>query len=154
MSGVQLGRDFRLDIRISTGPDVFEIIGPVNTNEPSNASPTVDVTTQSSLGDNSEFNHTGYSQFQISVAGIVKEEAGTDPVSGLDFFTYKQLIDLANETPVTARKFFFRLIDSLETFEGTVLITEFARTGGRSDAQEFSMSLQAEGPDYKHTVAP
>ena len=126
----------------------------MNTNEPSNASPTVDVTTQSSQGDNSEFNHTGYSQFQISVSGIVKEETGTDVVSGLDFFTYKELIALANATPVTGRKFFFRLIDSLETFEGTALITEFARTGGRSDVQEFSMSLQVEGPDYKHTVAP
>lgn len=152
MSGVIVGRDFRLDISLDAGV-TWEIVGAVNSREPSNASPTTDVTTQSTQGANSAFCHTGYSQFQVSVAGIVKEEAGTDTVSGLDFFTYKELIAIANATLVSGRKGLFRLIDTLETFQGTMLITEFARTGGRSDVQEFSMSLQADGTDFTHTVA-
>lgn len=153
MSGVILGRDFRLDVTLDDGA-TWEVVGPVSTSrDPSISNPTQDVTTQGTDGDYSENCHTGYAQMSMSVAGIVKEQAGTDTPSGLALFTYKELAAIVNASPVSARKARFRLIDTLESFDGTFLISEFARSGGRSDVQEFTMTLQNEG-EITHTVIP
>lgn len=145
-----LGRDFRLDISEDDGV-TFKVVGPVTTRDPSISNPTQDVTGQDTDSDESAFAHTGYAQMQMAVAGIVRELAGTDTPSGLVLYTYKELAALANGTPVSGRKQYFRLIDTLESWEGVFLISEFARSGGRSDVQEFTMSLQNEGA-IEHNV--
>lgn len=151
MSGVNTGRDFRLDISEDAGA-TWQIIGPVTTKDLSNSSPTVDVTTQSDSGDYSDFCHSGYAQSTISANGFVKEVTGTDPISGLDFYTYKAWSTLANG-PVEDRKALLRLSDDLEAFEGTYLISEFSRTGDQSSVQEFSTNLQGTA-DVTHTPVP
>lgn len=146
MTHVIIGRDVSLSISLDAGI-TFRLLGPVNVQDMTHSTPTVDATTQSSQNDNSEFCHTGYDSMALSVSGVVHQEAGIDLNFGQPFFTYKDITGLANGSPVTSRTGLFRLANSNELFEGHFLITEFARTGGRSDVQEFSLSLQSSGED-------
>lgn len=147
---VKTGKEFRLDYS-ADGGTTWKMVGPVNTKDVSLSTPTADVTTQSDSGDYSEFTHSGYSQMTLSLSGIVKQVSGTDSVSGLVMLTYKELSTIANG-PIDSRKGYFKISDDLESFEGTFLISEFSRSGGQSDVQEFSMSLQNKG-EITHTVA-
>jgi len=144
MVGTVIGRDTAFSISLDAGV-TFRLIGPVMSHDPTVGNPTQDVTAQDTDDDQSAFSHTGYAQMQVAVAGIVRQLPGIDPIFAQPLFTYKELATLVNVSPVSARKGLFRIADSGDLFEGNFLITEFARTGGRSDVQEFTMSLQNEG---------
>lgn len=146
MTNVIIGRDVTLSISLDAGV-TFRLLGPVNVQDMTQSTPVADVTAQSSQNVNSEFCHTGYDSMTLSVSGVVRQKTGTDPNFGQPLFTYKDITGLANGSPVSSRTGLFRLANSNELFEGHFLITEFARTGGRSDVQEFSMSLQSSGED-------
>lgn len=144
MVGTVLGRDTSFSISLDAGV-TFRLLGPVTAHNPTVTGPTQDVTAQDTESDESAFAHTGYAQMQVAVAGIVRQLPGTDPIFAQPLYTYKELAALVNASPISARKGLFRIADSGDLFEGNFLITEFARSGGRSDVQEFTMSLQNEG---------
>jgi len=149
MTDVIQGRDFMLQHSADDGV-TWDVVGPVNARGVAISSPVQDVTDQSSDTSQSEFCHTGYQNFTVSVSGNVREKAGTDAGSGLVLMTYKELAAIANAATVNARKGLFRLIDTLESYEDVMLISEWSREGGRSDIQEFSMTLQASGESYAY----
>lgn len=153
MSNAEQGRDFMLQHSADAGL-TWKVVGPVTARGLSIASPTEDITDQSSDNVQSEMGHTGYQQGQVAVSGKVREKAGTDTGSGLVLLTYNELSAIANASTVNARRGLFQLIGTHESYEDIMLISEWAVEGDRSSIMEFSMTLVFSGEAYLHTPLP
>ena len=153
MANAEQGRDFMLQ-HSADGGTTWKVVGPVTARGLSIASPTEDITDQSSDTVQSEMGHTGYQQGSVAVTGKVREKSGTDAGSGLVLLTYKELSAIANASDVNSRRGLFQLIGTHESYEDIMLISEWAVEGGRSDIMEFSMTLVFAGEAYLFTPLP
>lgn len=152
MSDTEKGRDFILNITEDSGV-TYKTIGMIQAKDLNITNPTQNVTAQDTPGAYSDNCHTGYGQMSLAAGGVVRERAGTDPVSSLVYFTYKELAAIVNNASVSARKLDLQLLSPVESFTGVFLISDFSQTGGQEEIREFTMTLQNEGV-VTHAVIP
>jgi TP901-1 family phage major tail protein len=135
---VQKGRDFILeifnDVESGTGLFAWQKVGGIRTKDFNADNPVTDTTSQSSEGDYTESQFTGYSTVTFNGSGVV-DARSSDAVSA-----YKLLEQKAMTAGRCAR---FRLIDAYGVLEGVFNITTFSKNAEQQGLTEFTFAAQS-----------
>lgn len=134
------GKDFRIKVRVSTGPDVYTAIGGVRSESITVTSETVDVTDKDG---------TGWRQL-LSGAGITSMSLkGSGPVSDNVVFTDHVLPAKMNNTHL----FIKAESGAGDVFAGEFAVTSLERSGEYNKEETFSITLESAGA-ITYTAVP
>lgn len=137
---VYKGRNLAIAIR-NDGDTAWELLGGVASATVSFANNTVDVTSQSTVGDYSEKQFNGFSDLTVSGNYFADATSGqVDPNTGYTVVSSQRLIDVQNN-PERCGK--FQIIDPDFIIEGEFTLASFERTGEIKGVIQGSLSLES-----------
>lgn len=135
MSATTKGRDLLMEISDDAGA-TWKVIGGIRTKEFNRDNPVSDITNQASDSNETESAYDGYSTVTLNGNGVV------DTTASVSVAAYTQLSQLANSSTPEA---LLRLSDAIETYQGTFMITSFAKTTEQQGQVEFTAAFQNKG---------
>lgn len=136
-ANVEKGRDFILQVFDEiTDPQAptWRAAGGIRSKDWNADNPVTDTTSQSSEGDYTESQWTGYSTVTLNGSGVVDKRYSDEVLA------YAILEQLAMTGNRCAR---LRLIDQFSTIEGVFTITTFSKSGEQQGLVEYTMAAQS-----------
>lgn len=126
------GREFRVSVRTSTGPDVYAVIGGIRTESVTINSETVDVTDKDGSGWRELLEGAGITSMSIKGSGVVSDNV---------VFTDHIMVAKMANTHKT-----IKLESGLgDVFTGVFAIPSVERAGEYNKEETFSISLESAG---------
>lgn len=126
------GREFRVSVRVSTGPDVFTVIGGIRSESLTINSETVDVTDKDGNGWRELLEGAGITSMSIKGSGVVSDNT---------VFTDHIMVAKMADTHLT-----IKLESGLgDIFTGVFAIPSVERGGEYNKEETFSISLESAG---------
>jgi len=134
------GREFRVSVRISTGPDVYAVIGGIRTESVTINSETVDVTDKDGNGWRELLEGAGITSMSVKGSGVVSNNT---------VFTHHIMAAKMADTHIT-----IKLESGLgDVFTGKFAVPSVERAGEYNKEETFSISLESAGAVVTYTAA-
>jgi TP901-1 family phage major tail protein len=126
------GREFRVSVRTSTGPDVYAVIGGIRTESVTINSETVDVTDKDGNGWRELLEGAGITSMSVKGSGVVSNNT---------VFTHHIMAAKMADTHIT-----IKLESGLgDVFTGKFAVPSVERAGEYNKEETFSISLESAG---------
>jgi predicted secreted protein len=125
------------------GDTAWEIVGGVNTRSVTLDNPVEGITNQSTSGDFTESEWTGYSTLSISASGVFDDRDGESRTIEGTAYNIAKVSKLAVSAWNATRSDEFLIIMPDKNIEGCFNITNFESSGDQEGLATFSISLQS-----------
>ena len=126
------GRELRIKVRVSTGPDVFTVIGGIRTESMTINSETVDVTDKDGNGWRELLEGAGITSMSLKGSGVVSDDA---------VFTDHIMAAVMANTHVV-----LKIESGLgDVWQGTFAVPSAERAGEYNKEETFSITLESAG---------
>lgn len=126
------GRELRIKVRVSTGPDVFTVIGGIRTESMTINSETVDVTDKDGNGWRELLEGAGITSMSLKGSGVVSDNA---------VFTDHIMAAVMANTHVV-----LKIESGLgDVWQGTFAVPSAERAGEYNKEETFSITLESAG---------
>ncbi len=126
------GRELRIKVRTSTGPDVFAVVGGIRTESMTINSETVDVTDKDGNGWRELLEGAGITSMSLKGSGVVSDNAV--------FTDHIMVAKMANTHLV------LKIESGLgDVWQGTFAIPSVERSGEYNKEENFSITLESAG---------
>lgn len=126
------GRELRIKVRTSTGPDVFAVVGGIRTESMTINSETVDVTDKDGNGWRELLQGAGITSMSLKGSGVVSDNA---------VFTDKIMVAKMADTHLV-----LKIESGLgDVWQGTFAIPSVERSGEYNKEENFSITLESAG---------
>ena len=152
-ANTEKGKDAVILMR-NSGDTAWLIVGGAKTKSRTLDSPVEDVTSQSTNGNFTESEHTGFSTLNLSVSGVFDNRSGSSRSIGGTSYAYastKELAQVAIPSDGVKAAWQFLLIYKDMDISGCFNISSYETSGDTTGLINFSMNLQNKGqPTITH----